>query len=148
MLRGEREVVPGRHCELGRGLRPPQQARRLLTCHQAERLDQEGDGDLRTPAVEERRWEGGAEGSDGGGTSECGRSLCSGLCSACSAGGRRRRADPDTHQNAWKLFVWSSALLCPSSPSRSHTFRPHPPFNTVDDLGLIPPNDIPDDFIC
>lgn len=93
------------------------------------------------------------EGNDGGGTSECdgvGRdgSLLGSLLGVQRRGGRRRRADPDTHQNAWKLFVWSSALLCPSSPSRSHTFRPHPPFNTVDDLGLIPPSDIPDDFIC
>lgn len=57
MLRGEREVVPGRYRELGRGLRPAQQTRRLLACHQAERLDQEGDWDLRTPGGEEQRFE-------------------------------------------------------------------------------------------
>lgn len=43
---GEWEVVSGRHRELGWGLRSSEQARRLLTCHQAERVDQEGDGDL------------------------------------------------------------------------------------------------------
>lgn len=39
MLRGKWDVVPGRHRELGRGLRSSEQARRLLARHQAERLD-------------------------------------------------------------------------------------------------------------
>ncbi len=46
VFRGEWEVVPGRHRELGRGLRTSEQAWCLLTCHQAERLDQAGDRDL------------------------------------------------------------------------------------------------------
>ena len=47
MLRRERKVVPGRHRELGRGLCTAEQARGLLACYQAEKLDQRSDRDLR-----------------------------------------------------------------------------------------------------
>lgn len=46
MLRGKWDVVPGRHRELGRGLRSSEQARRLLARHQAERLDPQEHGGL------------------------------------------------------------------------------------------------------
>lgn len=47
VLRGEREVVPGRHRELGRGLCTQEQAGGLHACYQAEKVDQRSDGDLR-----------------------------------------------------------------------------------------------------
>lgn len=47
MFRGKWEVVPGRHCELGRGLCSSQQARCLFPRHQTERVDQEGDRNLK-----------------------------------------------------------------------------------------------------
>lgn len=46
VFRGEWEMVPGRHRELGRGLCSSEQAGCLHTRHQAGRLDQEGDRDL------------------------------------------------------------------------------------------------------
>lgn len=47
MLRGEWEVVPGRHRELGRGLRSSEQAGGLHAGYQAETVDQRPDGDLK-----------------------------------------------------------------------------------------------------
>lgn len=47
VLRGEREVVPGRHRELGRGLCTSEQAGGLHARYQAEKLDQRSDRDLR-----------------------------------------------------------------------------------------------------
>lgn len=42
MQRGEWQMVPGWHCELGRGLRPPEQARGLHARYQAAGLDPGG----------------------------------------------------------------------------------------------------------
>lgn len=47
VLRGEWQVVPGRHRELGRGLRSSEQARGLRAGYQAEEMDQRSDGDLK-----------------------------------------------------------------------------------------------------
>lgn len=47
VLRGEREVVPGRHRELGRGLCTAEQAGSLHARYRAEKMDQRSDGDLR-----------------------------------------------------------------------------------------------------
>lgn len=47
MLRGEREVVPGRHRELGRGLCTSEQAGGLHTRYQAAKMDQRSDGNLK-----------------------------------------------------------------------------------------------------
>lgn len=47
VLRGDWEVVPGRHRELGRGLRSSEQAWGLHARYQAETMDQRSDGDLR-----------------------------------------------------------------------------------------------------
>lgn len=52
MLRGEWEVVPGRHRELGRGLRSSEQARGLHAGYQAEKVDQRSDGDLKRENAE------------------------------------------------------------------------------------------------
>lgn len=46
MFRGEWEVVPGWHRELGRGLCASKQAWSLHARHQAAGLDQAGDRDL------------------------------------------------------------------------------------------------------
>lgn len=47
VLRGEREVVPGRHRELGRGLCTSEQAGGLHTRYQAAKMDQRSDGNLK-----------------------------------------------------------------------------------------------------
>lgn len=43
VFRGEWEMVPGGHCELGRGLCSSEQARRLLARHQVQGMDQAAD---------------------------------------------------------------------------------------------------------
>lgn len=47
MLRGERQVVPGRHRELGRGLCTSEQAGGLHARYQTEKMDQRSGGNLR-----------------------------------------------------------------------------------------------------
>lgn len=54
VLRGEWEVVSGRHRELGRGLRSSEQARGLHAGYQAEKMDQRADGDLKKEGNAER----------------------------------------------------------------------------------------------
>lgn len=83
MLRGEREVVPGRHRELGRGLCASEQAGGLHARYRAEKMDQRSDGDLRKEGSAD--WgETGACQNNGNGAFECGSERVS-VRLACSS---------------------------------------------------------------
>lgn len=61
----------------------------------------------------------GAEGSDAGVLNNNGNIRGLELRGAGLCEGRRCHAEPDSPRNACKHFIWSSALLHPSSPSHS-----------------------------